>query len=68
MAAPDDDDEIAKAKRPITFPRSPEGMSVTQMQEYISDLKAEITKFEREIESRGGLKSAAEALFAPKKA
>lgn len=66
MAAPDDEDEIAKSKRPQLFPRSPDGMGVAQMQEYISELKAEITKFEREIDKRGGMKSAAEALFGKK--
>ena len=63
MAAPDDEDEIAKSKRPQMFPRSADGMGVAQMQEYIGELKAEIVKFEREIERRGGMKNAAEALF-----
>jgi uncharacterized small protein (DUF1192 family) len=63
MAAPDDEDEIAKVKRPIPFPRSPDGMSVAQMQEYIKLLDAEKAKFQREIDSRDGVKNAAEALF-----
>ena len=66
MAAPDDEDEIAKSKRPQMFPRNTEGMGVVQMQEYIAELKAEIGKFEREIEKRGGMKNAAEALFGKK--
>ncbi len=63
MAAPDDEDEIAKSKRPQLFPRTTDGMGVAQMQEYIGELKAEIAKFEREIDKRGGVRSAAEALF-----
>lgn len=63
MARPDDDDEIAKSKRPQLFPRSPDGMGVEQMREYIAELQAEIAKFTHEIELRGGMKNAAEALF-----
>ena len=66
MALPDDEDEIPKSKRPQLFPRSPDGMGVAQMQEYIRDLHAEIAKFEREITQRSGMKSAAEALFGKK--
>ncbi len=66
MARPDDDDEIAKSKRPQLFPRNLEGLGVAEMQGYIADLEAEIAKVNAEIDKRGGMKSAAEALFGPK--
>lgn len=66
MAAPDDEDEIAKSKRPQMFPRNIDGMSVSQMQEYIAELNTEIAKLQREIDKRGGVRSAAEALFSKK--
>ncbi len=66
MAAPDDEDEIAKSKRPQVFPRDLYGMGVQQMRDYIADLQQEISKVEAQIAKQGGMKSAAEALFGKK--
>ncbi len=66
MAAPDDADEIAKSKRPQTFPRELYGMGVEQMREYIAELQLEIKKVEAQIAKQDGMKSAAEALFGKK--
>jgi len=66
MARPDDEDEIAKSKRPQVFPRDLYGMGVEQMREYIAELQLEIAKVNAHIEKQGGMKSAAEALFGKK--
>lgn len=66
MARPDDEDEIAKSKRPQTFPRELYGMGVEQMREYIAELQLEIAKVEAHIAKQDGMKSAAEALFGKK--
>lgn len=66
MARPDDEDEIAKSKRPQTFPRELYGMGVEQMREYIAELQLEIAKVEAQIAKQDGMKSAAEALFGKK--
>lgn len=66
MARPDDDDEIAKSKRPQVFPRDLYGMGTEQMRDYIAELQAEISKVEAQIAKQGGMKSAAEALFGKK--
>lgn len=66
MAAPDDEDEIAKSKRPQVFPRDLYGMGVEQMRDYIADLNAEIAKVEAQIAKQHGMKNAAEALFGKK--
>ena len=63
MAAPDDEDEIAKSKRPQMFPRNLEGLGVVEMQHYIAALEGEIAKVRGEIDRRGSMKNAAEALF-----
>jgi hypothetical protein len=57
------DDELPRHKHPQTFPRKPDGMSVEQMREYIAELEAEAAKFQKEIDSRGGVKAKADALF-----
>lgn len=66
MARPDDEDEIAKSKRPQVFPRELYGMGVDQMREYIAELQLEIAKVEAQIAKQDGMKSAAEALFGKK--
>ena len=45
------------------FPRSLEGMAVSQMRDYRAELEAEIMKIDAEIEARGGVKAQAEKLF-----
>jgi uncharacterized small protein (DUF1192 family) len=63
MARPDDEDEIAKSKRPQLFPRVIDGYSLGQMQEYIGELEVEIAKVKTEISKRDSVKAKAEALF-----
>lgn len=63
MARPDDEDEIAKVKRPQTFPRDLYGMGVEQMREYVAELQLEIAKTEAQIAKQGGMINAADALF-----
>ena len=59
----DEDDQPLKHKLPQTFPRKLEGLSVAMMEEYLGDLEVERQRVKLEIEQRGGMKSAAEALF-----
>lgn len=63
MAAPDDEDEIAKSKRPQTFPRDLYGMGVEQMREYIAALQLEIARTQAQIAKQDSMKNAASALF-----
>ncbi len=63
MAQPDDPDEIAKSKRPQMFPRNIDGYSLSQMQEYIRELEAEIAKVNADIGKRDSVKAKAESLF-----
>jgi len=58
-----DDDDLPKHKQPQPFPRKLEGMSVEHMRAYKSELEAEIAKIDKEIDARGGMRSAAESLF-----
>ena len=57
------DEELPKTKQPQPFPRKLDGLSVSQMKEYRVGLLVEIATIDKEIESRGGLKNAAEDLF-----
>jgi uncharacterized small protein (DUF1192 family) len=59
----DEDDIPLKHKQPQTFPRKLEGLSVAAMEEYLGELEVEKQRVKLEMEQRGGLKSAAEALF-----
>ncbi|OYW13854.1 MAG: hypothetical protein B7X02_01285 [Rhodospirillales bacterium 12-54-5] len=61
--ARDENDPLPKHLQPQTFPKVLEGLPVAAMQEYITELEAEIAKVRTEIDKRGGVKSAAEALF-----
>lgn len=63
MARPDDDDEIAKVKRPQPFPRVLDGLGVAAMEEYLGELQFEMERVKLEIGKRGGMKMAAEKLF-----
>jgi len=49
--------------QPQLFPRKLEGKSVKEMEIYITELEEEIVKVRKEIDKRGGVKSAAESLF-----
>lgn len=59
----DDDDLPLKHKQPQTFPRKLEGLSVAAMEEYLGELEVERQRVKLEIDQRGGIKNAAEALF-----
>lgn len=51
-------------KRPAQeFPLKLEGMSVAAMREYLVALDEEKARVQAEIDKRGGVKAAAEALF-----
>ncbi len=64
MAMIDDENEPRfKKNAPQTFPRVLEGLSVAAMEEYLGDLEAERQRVKLEIDTRGGHKAAAEALF-----
>jgi len=54
-------DEPTKPKKPQPKDLSPLG--VAELQDYIADLKAEITRAEAEIAKRGSHLNAAEAMF-----
>lgn len=58
-----EEEEIAKSKRPKTFPRDVSEESVMHMQEYIAELEAEIAKVKKEIGKRGGARAKAEEFF-----
>lgn len=58
-----DEEELPRTKVPTVFPRTLEGMSVASMKDYIVDLEAEIAKVKAEINTRGGVRAQAEALF-----
>jgi uncharacterized small protein (DUF1192 family) len=57
------DDELPKHMQPKPFPRKLEGVSVAHLKEYRAELMDEIAKIDAEIESRGGVRAAAEGLF-----
>lgn len=56
-------DEEIKPQKGEGLPRNLENLSVTDMQEYIAELKLEIFRTEAEIGRRGSHKLTAEALF-----
>jgi uncharacterized small protein (DUF1192 family) len=57
------DDAPKKPKPEQLFPRDISEASVGTMQEYLVALEEEIARVQREIDSRGGAKTKAEALF-----
>ncbi|MEJ0010351.1 MAG: DUF1192 family protein [Alphaproteobacteria bacterium] len=63
MARPDDEEEIAKVKRPREFPRALDDLSIAAMEEYRAELAAEDVRVRAEIDKRGGAKAKAEAFF-----
>lgn len=57
------DDAPPKPKPEQMFPRNISEASVAAMQEYIVELKEEITRVEAEIKKRGDVRSKAESFF-----
>ena len=55
-----DEDQPKNAPQPL---RNLDPLSVAELEAYIADLKAEITRAEAEINKKGSAKSAAEAFF-----
>lgn len=62
----DENEPRFKKNASQTFPRVLEGLSVAAMEEYLGALETERQRVKLEIDKRGGMKSAAEALFKPK--
>lgn len=50
-------------KKPNNQPKVLDNLSVDELEEYIEDLKAEISRVEKEIKQKKGHNAAAEALF-----
>ncbi len=56
------DDELPKPKT-VDFPRNLENMSVSELEEYIVDLKEEIGKAEHDIAKKKASQDAAASIF-----
>lgn len=56
-------DDLPVKKSAQSFPRSLDGMSVSELEEYISDLKAEIARVEEDISKKRASQDAAAAIF-----
>jgi len=59
-------DDLDPPKKPELLFRKLDTLSVAALQDYIAELKAEITRAEAEIKSRGSARDAAEAFFSKK--
>ncbi len=57
------DDDAAKPKQDLSFPRNLEPMSLEALQEYIGDLEAEITRVKEEISNKQAAMNDAERFF-----
>lgn len=62
----DENEPRFQKNAPQVFPRLLEGLSVAAMEDYLGDLETERQRVRLEIEKRGGIKQAAEALFRAK--
>ena len=56
-------DDDLPAKPVADFPRNLENMSVEEIQNYIADLKVEITRAENDIQSKQASMAAADSIF-----
>ena len=56
-------DDLPKPKTDSNFPRDLTDMSVDEIEDYIGDLKAEITRAEVDIKTKKASANAAEAFF-----
>lgn len=57
------DDDLPKKKTSREFPRILEGMSVSELQEYIGELEAEIQRAKADIERKQASQAAASDVF-----
>lgn len=57
------DEELPKAKKKQDFPRNLELLSVTDLANYILELKEEILRVEQDIMKKQASKQAAESFF-----
>jgi len=57
------DDELPQKKKTHDFPRNLEGLSISELEEYIADLKGEILKVESDIEKKRASQDAAASVF-----
>lgn len=57
------DEDLPKKKPESEFPRNLENMSVDELEEYITDLQAEIVRAEEDIVKKNASKDAAASVF-----
>lgn len=57
------DEDLPKKKPGSEFPRNLENMSVSDLEEYITDLKAEIDRVEKDIAKKKASRDAAASIF-----
>lgn len=58
-----DDDLEPAAKAQETWPKNLENLSVSELEEYIDELRAEIRRVEEDIEKKSASKEAADSVF-----
>lgn len=57
------DDDLPKKKPEREFPRRLDNMSVTELEEYIADLKEEIARVESDMQKKKASRDAAALFF-----
>ncbi len=57
------EEELPKHRGPAPIKRDLTSMSVDEMNDYIAELEAEVSRVRVEVDKRGDVRSAAEALF-----
>jgi len=56
-------DDLPKPKTDNNFPRDLENLSIDELNDYINDLKAEITRVEGDIDKKKTSQDAASSIF-----
>ena len=56
-------DDLPKPKTDSNFPRDLENLSIDELNDYITDLKAEITRVEGDISKKKASQDAASSVF-----
>lgn len=56
-------DDLPKPKTDNAFPRDLENLSIDELNDYITDLKAEITRVEGDIDKKKASQDAASSIF-----
>ena len=57
------DEDLPQKAKPAEFPRNLENMSVSELDEYIVDLKAEITRTQENMAAKKASQDAAASIF-----